>query len=181
MCCDVMYVSWYVVMCICVQVDASNCKYIWRKESSHWQRLDKYTTEWVSEEILLWGNISALKQLTTSQPPLLFGNIHLWVLSSVSFLLLRYLISAPSSQSSSVSQFFSQHSMSTLSTLPAQLCNALSHRWSSPHPPWLYKTHPLDRGCPKDTSLLLISGRFQWWKRCRIQRCAGRFFSQDMV
>ena len=112
----------------------------------------------------------------------LIGNIHLWVSSSVSFLLLlRYLISAPSSQRSSVSQFFSQHSMSTLSTLPAQLCHALSHRWSSPHPPWLYKTHPLDRGCPKDTSLLLISGRFQWWKRCRIQRCAGRFLYQDVV
>ena len=49
--------------------------------------------------------ISALKQLTTSQPPLLFGNIHLWVISSVSWdtwsplLLLRALLWANSSPS----------------------------------------------------------------------------------
>ena len=47
---------WCDVMCCNVyNMCASRCKYIWRKESSQWQRLDKYTKEWVSEEILLWG------------------------------------------------------------------------------------------------------------------------------
>ena len=92
-----------VVMCMCVQVDASRYEEKSQVTDSDWtntRSLRKFFFE---------VYISALKLLTTSQPPLLFGNIHLWVISSVSFLLLRYLISAPSSQSSSVSQFFSQN------------------------------------------------------------------------
>ena len=100
--CDVMCCNVY----ICVQVDASIYEEKSQVSDSDWTNTRQNES---LRKFFFEVYISALQQLITSQPPLLLGNIHLWVISSVSFLLLRYLISAPSSQSSSVSQFFSQN------------------------------------------------------------------------
>ena len=100
--CDAMWCDVCVAMCICVQVDASRYEEKSQVTDSDWTN----TRQNESLRIFFFEvYISALKQLTTSQPPLLFGNIHLWVISSVSWdtwsplLLLRALLWANSSPS----------------------------------------------------------------------------------